>query len=209
VQHHRKGLRAALATLGGRRRKLSPPAALVASCVSLLGCTNATRYVPLSPAAVRSGAEQVDRHGVGHVVDRDGDSHDVSRTTYLHVDGNREVGLGDLLEACETPRASAESRTCLLDDPAVKWQLPMSHRVVDTAAITTWGVVGAMTGALVIGNYECFGPGCSTGAKVAVGVSDGLVVLSTVALVALLRNFSVSSSCGPLAPPCMPREEIA
>lgn len=198
MQHHRKGLRAARATLGGIQRKLSSSPAVVASCVSLLGCRNATQLVPLSPSAVRDGAREVERRGTGHIVDGDGDSHEVSGDTLLYLKGSPAIGIANLITAC---RHLDPAVPCLLDDPAVAWQLPMPHRVAET-----WGAL-AVTTALILANYKCFGPGCGDGGEVAIGITDGLVVL-TVGLAALFENFGVSSSCGPLAPPCMPREEL-
>ena len=204
MQHHRKGLRAALATLGGIQSKLSASPALVASCVSLLGCKTTSRIIPVSPATLRQGTAEVEQQGTGHVIDDDGDSHDVSRETML-VGDHVDLSVGSLIDACRTPRDV--SRPCLLDDQAVRWKLQTSDRVLDAQKITSWTMVGALTGALVLGNYECFGPGCGTAGQVAIGVTDGLVLLTTLAIVELARNWG-TPSCGPLAPPVMPREEL-
>jgi hypothetical protein len=204
VQPDRKALRAALATLGSIQRKLVSSPALVASCVSVVGCTHETRLVPLWESSVRQGTGQVEQHGDGHVLDKSGEQHEISRDTMLDTASGEHVSVGSLIDACRVvPRGSKE---CLLDRPHVDWSFEDRHLAVDRGAIT--GVVAlGLAAALVYGNYECFGPGCSTGAKVGVGVGDALVVLSGIALFEIAKGIGASSSCGPLAPPCMPREE--
>jgi hypothetical protein len=203
VSHDRKPLRAALSTLGGLQRTLSSSPALVASCMSVVGCTHQTRYTSVSRDAVRDGTGEVEQHGTGHVVDAVGSSHDVSRDTKLLTGTGEEVSVGGLLDACRLPRGTKD---CPLDHADLQWNLTDRHLVVDKGLISGTLVVAGLA-ALAYGNYECIGPGCSTGAEVAVGLGDAVLVLTTVALVEVAKNIGNVASCGPLAPPCMPREE--
>jgi len=59
-----------------------------------------------------------------------------------------------------------------------------TRRVPDGNKVLRGMLAVGLVGALAYGNYECFGPGCSTGAKVAVGLADGVIVLGTAALAA-------------------------
>ena len=155
--------------------------------------------VPLAPDAVRDAVGQVEQRGDGHLVDTRGTSHEISRDTTLETIAG-QVTVGTLIHACGAARRTQE---CLLDR-SFDWQLPERHLAIDTGTVAGVVVLTGLAG-LAYGNYECLGPGCSTGAKVAVGVGDVLVVATTVLLVEALKGIA-SSSCGPLAPPRMPCE---
>ncbi|MEO6772827.1 MAG: hypothetical protein ABI467_07355 [Kofleriaceae bacterium] len=58
-----------------------------------------------------------------------------------------------------------------------------TRAVPDITKIAHGMLAAGLLGALAYGNYECFGPGCGTGAKVAVGVADGAIVIGAVAFV--------------------------
>lgn len=132
--------------------------------VALAACRSELRFSPAAPAEVRA-----------HLSDGD--------TWLRYHDTN--VSARELASRCK-------SGPCPLDDAQVTWQVGRYTNVVDGGLIARDAVALGLVGALVYGNLECFGPGCDTAAKVAVGVGDGLIALGVVGVIVaavMWRNF--------------------
>jgi hypothetical protein len=149
--------------------------------IALLSCRTELHTRPVTQAEVREMTEHVEVEG--------------ETALQVHtVTDSGSVGTNlkvrDVAERCRLNRATASPQAhgvfdgCLLDDPKFTWEVGTRLRVVNTVAILrgaiALGLVGGLVGGLVYGNVECFAGNCGTGAKVAVGTGDGLIILGIV-----------------------------
>ena len=99
---------------------------------------------------------------------------------------------------CASVRAAEQSpfdhrfaTPCPLDDPKVTWEVGKRISVPDGSKIARITLAAGLATSLIYGNYECFGPGCGTGAKVAGGGGDAVVGLSLVGFAVILVGVAV------------------
>ena len=156
--------------------------------LALLGCQSEVRVRPASAIEVRALVEQLDANAQIklQVEDRHA-SHGVASPGSWGTN----LTVRELAENCRPDRpvppqpstGSILGGPCLLDDPQLHWKIARQETGVDGGRILRDVMAIALPTALIYGNYECFGPGCGTGAKVAVGVGDGVIGLAIVGLI--------------------------
>lgn len=150
--------------------------------IALLGCRTELHTRSVTQAEVHEMIEHVDEGETALQVHTVTDSGSVG--TNLKV--------RDVAERCRPNRTTASPLAhgvfdgCLLDDPKFTWEVATRVKVVNTVAIfrgaIALGLIGGLVGGLAYGNVECFAGNCGTGAKVAVGIGDGLIILGIVGI---------------------------
>ena len=148
--------------------------------LSLVGCQTVLRTTPVPATTVQTLVEHTDTEGATKL-ELDG----VSAST---GDWGMPLTVQRVAEKCPKTRSVVTSfdpinaRSCPLDDRSLTWKVGTEVRVPNGHTIVHAGVAAGLAAALIYGNYECFGPGCSTAGKVAVGASDGIIVLGLVGI---------------------------
>jgi len=143
--------------------------------IALVGCRTELHTRPISQSDVRAMTERVDVEGettlkVETVTDQGSVGTELKVRQVVarcHPNGT----------ATEPPHTPSAFDGCLIDDPKFTWQVAKPVQVADPGAILRPVLALALVGGLVYGNVECFAGSCGTGAKVAVGVGDGVVIL--------------------------------
>ena len=90
--------------------------------------------------------------------------------------------------AC-APQGKGPPRACPLDSPSATWFVKSPRSVPDWGLIASDTFALLLVGGLTAGNIACFGTNvCSDGSKVAVGITDGvLIAAALLALFALAK----------------------
>jgi hypothetical protein len=163
----------------------------VLGLVVLFGCRSDVRMTPATPHDVRALLDALDTSAqIKLQVGDDHASHGVASPgswgTNLTVRELAENCRADRVVPPRPPRGSILAGPCLLADPHLHWRIGRQQTRVDGPRVVRDVLAIALPSALVYGNYECFGPGCGTPAKVAVGVGDGVAGLALVGLVAFV-----------------------
>ena len=152
--------------------------------VAVIGCRTVLHTTPATPAEVRTLTEHADVEGETPL--------QVQAVTDRGSEG-MNVKVRDVAEKCR-PRTIATAplappklfHGCLLDDPRYTWEVGTHVRVPDLGLVLRTAIPLVLVGGLVVGNVECFAGNCGTGAKIAVGIGDGVIVVGVVAFVVFL-----------------------